>query len=211
MTNLEEQGCPNVALVSPSHHLPTILRALALAVEAGLRVPIVYNTNAYETGDTLALLDGIVDIYLPDLKYASSQTARLYSDVPDYVERAREAIAAMHRQTGNLVLDMHGVAVRGTIIRHLVLPNDVSGTAETLLWVRENFPRTVTLSLMAQYSPCHEASGLPELNRSLKAEEYEEALDFAIALGFENVFIQDLESQRVGLPDFTAEHPFEWD
>jgi len=210
MLEIQRKGCSNVEPVSPGHHLPGLLEALAIAVEHGLELPIVYNSNGYESLEALDLLDGIVDVYLPDLKYADPSIAARYSDAPDYVKQAREAILKMHSQVGNLVTDLRGRAVRGIIIRHLVLPGGLSGTAETLVWIRDNLPRTVTLSLMAQYSPLHRSGDFPPLDRRLMPEEYEEAVDLAWDMGFENVFVQDIESREVGIPDFALESPFDW-
>ncbi|MEW6533639.1 MAG: radical SAM protein [Thermodesulfobacteriota bacterium] len=210
MLALQAAGCSNIEPVSPSHHLPGLLEALAIARGEGLTLPVVYNTNGYESLETLELLDGIVDIYLPDLKYASNESAQRYSDAADYVGTARDAILAMHRQVGNLVVDMHGRAVRGLMIRHLVLPGNVAGSADTLAWIGENMPVTVTISLMAQYSPLHQSNRHPEINRKLSAEEYDRVVDLAWDMGFENVFVQDLAAQGHGIPDFEQETPFDW-
>jgi putative pyruvate formate lyase activating enzyme len=210
MLALQAAGCSNIEPVSPSHHLPGLLVALAIARGEGLTLPVVYNTNGYESLETLELLDGIVDVYLPDLKYASNEAAGLYSDAADYVETAREAVLAMHRQVGNLVVDIHGRAVRGLIIRHLVLPGNAAGSEETLAWSGEHMPRTVTISLMAQYSPLHQSNLHAEINRKLSAEEYDRVVDLAWHMGFENVFVQDLASQGHGIPDFEQETPFDW-
>jgi len=211
MMRLQQSGCATLEPVSPSHHLPGLLEALALAKEQGLEIPVVYNTNGYETLETLDLLDGIVDVYLPDLKYSDPNRALLYSGVGDYVETARSAILEMHSQVGNLVVDVHGTAVRGMILRHLILPNGASGTESTLKWIRDNLPITVTLSLMAQYSALHKSTEIPELNRKLAPQEYEDAVDLAWGMGFENVFIQEMDSCHAGIPDFTLESPFVWD
>jgi putative pyruvate formate lyase activating enzyme len=210
MMHLQAQGCANVEAVSPSHHLPGFLEALAIAVGEGLDLPLVYNTNGYESTDTLDLLDGVVDVYLPDLKYADCAAAAEYSDALDYVERARAAILSMHAQVGNLVVDTHGRAVRGLILRHLVLPLNASGTIETLQWIEQHLPRTVTVSLMAQYLPLHRSREFPVLSRRITSQEYDEAVDLAWDLGLENVFIQDLDSPEVGIPDFCSQEPFRW-
>jgi putative pyruvate formate lyase activating enzyme len=207
---LQDEGCANIEPVSPSHHLPGLLEALAIAAGQGLKLPVVYNTNGYECSETLDLLEGVVDIYLPDLKYARGEHALSYSDSVDYVETARKAILKMHDQVGDLVVDVQGRGLRGMILRHLVLPGDLAGTSETLLWVRDNLPRTVTLSLMAQFSPLHNSHRFPLLNRRLSSEEYENAIDLAWELGFENVFVQDLDSQEQGIPDFQLDKPFNW-
>ncbi len=207
---LQSRGCATVEPVSPTHHLPGLLEALALAGEEGLTLPVVYNTNGYETPETLDLLDGIVDVYLPDLKYASDDAASQFSGAADYVQIAREAVLRMHAQVGNLVVDMDGTAVRGLLLRHLVLPGDVSGTFDTLHWIADHLPRTVTLSLMAQYSPLHRAMEFPPLDRRLSSDEYDAAVDLAWDLGLENVFVQELSSQDCGIPDFGSEEPFDW-
>jgi putative pyruvate formate lyase activating enzyme len=210
MLSLQKQGCSNLEPVSPSHHLPGLLEALSQAIENGLQLPIVYNTNGYESPETLGLLDGIVDVYLPDLKYASEAEASRYSATDDYVETARAAILKMYSQVGKLVLDPERRAVRGIIIRHLVLPENIAGTRDTLLWLRDNLPLDVTLSLMAQYIPLHKSQDFPLLNRLLTTEEYEEVIDYAWSLGFENVFIQQMNSQEAGVPDFSLDQPFNW-
>ena len=208
---LQKRGCSTIEPVSPTHHLPGLLKALAIAAEQGLNLPVVYNTNGYESVQTLELLDGIVDIYLPDLKYASNEEALKYSDVTDYVEKARAAILKMHAQVGNLVVDVQGRGLRGMILRHLILPSDVSGTRQTLLWVRDNLPITVTLSLMAQYAPLHRGKDFPPLDRTITSKEYDSAVDTAWELGFENVFVQDMDSQESGMPDFGLSEPFKWE
>lgn len=211
MLQLQKSGCSTIEPVSPSHHLPGLLKALAIAVEQGLDLPVVYNTNGYESSDTLELLDGIVDVYLPDLKYASNREALKYSDAENYVEKARAAILEMHSQVGNLVVDVQGRAVRGLILRHLILPGDVSGARETLMWVRDNFPLTVTLSLMAQYAPLHRSRHFPPIDRTITWEEYERAVDMAWDLGFQNAFVQDMKAQETGIPDFHLSEPFKWE
>ena len=210
MLGLQKQGCSNLEPVSPSHHLPGLLEAVSQAVENGLRLPIVYNTNGYESTETLALLDGVVDVYLPDLKYSSAAEASVYSATPDYVDAARAAILRMYSQVGNLVLDVEGRAERGLIIRHLVLPNNIAATRDTLMWLSDNLPRDITLSLMAQYIPLHKSNDFPLLSRLITTEEYEEVIDYAWSLGFENVFIQDMSSQEIGVPDFGLDQPFDW-
>lgn len=210
MLDLQGQGCANIEFVSPGHHLPGILEALAIAFDGGLDLPIVYNTNGYEAPETLDLLDGVIDVYLPDLKYASEKWAGRYSDAPDYPRVAREAILKIYAQAGDLQLDSDGRAIRGMILRHLILPEDVSGTAETLTWIRDNLPQSVTLSLMAQYAPLHRACEDLHLNRRITQEEYDRVLDLAWDMGLENAFVQDLDSQDLGIPDFREEKPFSW-
>jgi putative pyruvate formate lyase activating enzyme len=207
---LQKSGCSTIEPVSPTHHLPGLLKALAIAAEQGLDLPVVYNTNGYESIQTLELLDGIVDIYLPDLKYASNDEALKYSDAMDYVEKARAAIIKMHAQVGNLVVDVQGGGVRGMILRHLILPGDVSGTRQTLVWMKDNLPITVTLSLMAQYAPLHRGKDFPPLDRTITSKEYDRAVDAAWDMGFENTFVQDMDSRESGIPDFGQNEPFRW-
>jgi putative pyruvate formate lyase activating enzyme len=211
MLELQRAECSNIEAVSPSPHLPGLLEALAVGVEKGMHLPLVYNTNGYETAKTLDLLEGVVDIYVPDLKYSSAAASKTYSDAPDYVDVSRAAVLQMHEQVGNLVVDMYGVAVRGLIIRHLVLPGNVAGTEETLLWIRDNLPRTVTISLMAQYAPLHRSAEFPPLERKLFQEEYDRVVDMAWDMGFENVFVQDMDSPLSGIPDFREDRPFNWE
>ncbi len=208
--DLQRLGCCTLEPVSPSHHLPGFLVAVAKATAKGMTLPIVYNTNGHESRETLELLDGIVDVYLPDLKYASTAHAARYSATADYVEIARAAILKMHSQVGNLMVDVEGRATRGIIIRHLVLPNDLAGSWETLIWLGENLPSNITLSIMAQYTPLHKGPDFPLLNRVVTTEEYEEVIDYAWSLGFENVFIQQMDSQEIGVPDFSLDRPFNW-
>ncbi len=208
---LWEQGCSCIEPISPTPHLPGLLEALSMAHGAGMDLPIVYNTNSYETSKTLDLLDGVVDIYLPDLRYSSNRMAELYSDAPGYVDMARQAILKMRDQVGDLVVDDQGVAIRGIIIRLLALPDDVAGVKESIFWIKDNLPLSTTISLMAQYSPLYKASDYPRLNRRISAREYDELVDFCWDLGFENTFIQDHSAQDYGIPDFRSKSPFSWD
>ena len=210
MISLQAQGALNIEPVSPTHQVHAFIEALELGLSKGLDLPIVYNCGGYESLDVVKLLDGIVDIYLPDLKYADNNAAAKYSDCPDYVEHARTAIVEMYSQVGDLKLDSDGNAVRGLMIRHLVLPNDISGSIDTLHWIQANLSVNVTISLMAQYSPQYEARRFNELNRRINRAEYDRAVDLCWELGFENVFIQDFQSQDLGLPDFSEDEPFRW-
>lgn len=180
---LQERGCHNVNLVTPSHVVAQILAALVIAAAAGLRLPLVYNTGGYDSPEALALLDGIVDIYLPDMKYGDSAVARRYSHVRDYVRVNRAAVREMHRQVEDLVLDERGVAQRGLLVRHLVLPGDLAGTEQVLTFLaREISPQTY-LNLMDQYRPSYRADEEPPLDRPLRADEYRQALGLARRLG----------------------------
>lgn len=211
MLRLQTLGCANIEAVSPSHQLPWLLEALAVARRDGLDLPIVYNSNGYEAAHTLEVLEGVVDVYVPDIKYASDEHALRYSDAPGYVGIAQQAVATMHRQVGNLVVDLSGRAIRGLIIRLLVLPDGIAGIRETLMWIKDHLPSTVTLSIMAQYAPLHRAAEYPELNRTISEDEYEAVLEEAWEMGFENIYIQELTSSQCGIPDFSLNCPFSWE
>ncbi|HUS04376.1 MAG TPA: radical SAM protein [Dehalococcoidia bacterium] len=207
----DELGCHNISFISPSHLVPQLVRAVLEAVPMGLRVPIVYNTNAYDSVAALEALDGIVDIYLPDLRYASDIWAAKFSHTSDYVTRARQAILEMHRQVGDeLVLDDFGLAQRGLIIRHLILPNRIADSRDSLTWlVREMSPK-VTVSIMSQYYPTHLAPQIPELCRKISASEYSEVLELVDKLGLENGWIQEMDAAENYLPHFErGSHPFQ--
>jgi putative pyruvate formate lyase activating enzyme len=206
----DDLKCHNINLVSPSHFVPQIMKSLLSAIPRGLTIPLVYNTNSYDSIDTLKELDGIVDIYLPDLKYASDKWARKYSHARHYVENARAAIIEMYRQVGDLSVDENGVAVKGVIVRHLILPENIAGSEESLNWLANGVSTTVTLSLMSQYSPQNRAFEIKPLSRTISSDEYNRVLNIYHELGFENGWIQGMESVRNYLPDFiNRQHPFE--
>jgi len=183
MLRLQNAGCHNVNLVSPSHVVPQILAALLIAVEAGLRVPLVYNTGGYDALTTLALLDGVVDIYMPDMKYSDADVGRRFSGVEDYPAANTAAVKEMHRQVGDLQLDRQGTATRGLLVRHLVLPNGLAGSAESLVFLAREVSEQTYLNIMAQYRPCYKAGGLPELNRCITEEEYRRVVEVARDVG----------------------------
>jgi len=179
MLRLQAMGCHNINLVSPTHVVPQILAALLIAAEAGLRLPLVYNTGGYDSLKTLHLLDGVVDIYMPDMKYSDAAIARKYSKIENYPAVNQAATKEMHRQVGDLILDERGVALRGLLVRHLILPNGLAGTAEVVRFLAEEISKDTYLNLMDQYRPCYKAHELPPLNRRITAEEYEEAVRLA--------------------------------
>ena len=191
MLSLQRKGCHNLDLVTPTHFVPQILKALVLAVDKGLRIPLVYNCAGYEHIHTLRLLDGVVDIYLPDAKYSSNQEAMRTSKMHHYVEFNRAALKEMYRQVGGLQLDEEGIAVRGLIVRHLVMPERHAGTRELLAWIAEEVGTDIGLSVMDQYFPAYKALNDPSLNRRLTWTEYREALDIVEDLPFENLFLQE--------------------
>lgn len=194
MLELQAKGCHSIGFVSPTHFVPQIVRSLVIAADSGLNLPLIYNTNAYESVDVLKLLDDIIDIYLPDLKYSSDEAGWLYSKVPHYVDVSRGAVREMHRQVGsNLVVDEEGLVRRGLIIRHLILPNGLAGSEETLMWIHDNLGSDVTLSIMAQYYPTHKAVYTELLNRKIYVGEYERVLSFLDRLGMDNGWAQDWE------------------
>lgn len=197
MTSLQQQGCHNINLVTPTHFVPQILAALEKAIERGLRIPLVYNTNGYERVSTLKLLDGIIDIYLPDAKYANENVAQDLSDFDDYVKHNRRALVEMQRQVGEeLILDEEGIAQRGLIIRHLVLPHGLSQTDQVLTWIAEHLSKKTYVSLMAQYFPAHKAVDHPKLGRRLQSDEYAAALEAFDAAGLENGWRQGVDNVR---------------
>ncbi|WP_455243362.1 radical SAM protein [Petrachloros mirabilis] len=183
MVNLQEQGCHNINFVTPSHQVPQILEGVLVAAQRGLRIPLVYNTSSYDDLDTLRLLDGIVDIYLPDFKYADAETGLKYSKVPGYPETARTAIKEMHRQTGDLVINEQGLAVRGLLVRHLVLPGGLAGTGEVMRFLATDISRDTYVNIMDQYRPCWKAIKYPPLDRRITKEEFEEAVEAAKKAG----------------------------
>jgi putative pyruvate formate lyase activating enzyme len=205
----DEFGCHNINFVSPSHFVPQLLRAVVEAVPMGLRVPLVYNSSGYDSVDSLEELDGVISIYLPDLRYASDRWAKKFSHASDYVARARQAIKEMYRQVGDLVVDESGVAQKGLIVRHLILPNGLAGSEESLTWLAREVSPTVTVSIMSQYMPLHRAPRMPLLSRKITFEEHEAVLRLVADLGMENGWVQEMEAAEEYLPDFEREgHPF---
>lgn len=209
MVRLEKQGCHNIEWVTPTPQLPAIVGALALAREEGLTLPVVYNCGGYENPDVIALLDGIVDIYLPDFKFGGDEAAHRLAGVRDYVAHARGAIAEMVRQAGTGLETTGDIARRGVIVRHLLLPGMAKNTKEVLRWIGEHLSLSVPLSLMGQYTPIASVGKDPLLGRRVGKKEYEEIITLALDMGFEYLFIQDLEGKPL-VPDFRREDPFEW-
>jgi len=179
MLSLQTKGCHNINLVTPSHVVPFILDALELAASMGLYLPLVYNSGGYDSVETLKLLDGIVDIYMPDMKYSDEKTAQELSGIKDYPEVNKAAIREMHRQVGDLQIDEQGVAQRGLLVRHLVLPNRLAGTQEVVRFLAQEVSTTTYLNIMAQYRPCYKAFDIPLLSRPVDKQEFSEAIDFA--------------------------------
>ena len=207
---LQAQGVHNLNWVSPSHVVPQAVEALAIAARRGLRLPVVYNSGGYDSASTLRLLDGIVDIYMPDLKYADESAADDLSRTVGYVNNAHASILEMWRQVGPLQLDTAGVAVRGLLVRHLVLPNGQSQTREVLEFLAREVGPDVAVSLMAQFHPCHRAADHPLLMRPVRPSEYARAVGALEQLGLREGYVQEMSASDHYLPDFLRDgHPFE--
>ena len=210
MIKLQSYKVHNINFVSPSHYVAQITEAIYFAADKGLNIPLVYNSNGYDSINSIKYLDGIIDIYLPDIKYASDTYARKYSAAKNYVSSSRLAITEMYKQVGDLVTDENGIAKSGLIIRLLVLPNDISETIDTLRWIKANLGTSVFISLMSQYYPANKADNIPLLSRKLNYREYQKVEDELIKLGFINGFLQGMEAPDYYRPDFNSDiHPFE--
>jgi len=191
LLGFQREGCPTAGFVTPTHFAPQVFEALAMAAETGFSLPVIYNTGGYDTPELLGLLDGLVDIYLPDFKYWDEGPSVEYSSAPGYPETAKAALREMRRQVGGLVTNREGLAVRGLIVRLLVLPNGLAGTEEALRFLAGELGTDVAVSLMSQYSPQHLASEHPLLSRKLRPTEYWRAVEVLEELGFENGWTQD--------------------
>jgi putative pyruvate formate lyase activating enzyme len=176
MLHLQRRGCHNINFVTPAHVVPQILAALPAAIESGLNVPLVYNTGGYDAVETLMLLEGIFDIYMPDFKFWDPQTARRYVKAPDYPEKAKKAVREMHRQVGDLSLDENGIAQKGVLLRHLVMPGEAAGTREIMRFIAGEISPDTYVNIMDQYRPCGNALRYPPLDRSITRDEYEDAV-----------------------------------
>jgi putative pyruvate formate lyase activating enzyme len=191
MMNLESKGCHNVNLVTPSHLVPQILEALSYAWDEGFDLPLVYNSSGYDSADSLKLLEGVIDVYLPDMRYSDDKPAREFSRADDYVEVNRRAIREMYRQVGNLVTDEQGLATKGLIIRHLILPHDVAGSAQTFRFIKQEVSPDAYLSLMGQYFPSFDAGGCVSINRKITPGEYETTVESFLASGLSKGWMQE--------------------
>ena len=206
---LQEKGANNINLVTPGHFVPQIVKALDQAKKEGLTLPVVYNTSSYETVDTIRMLDGYVDIYLPDFKYMSPVLSKKYSHAPDYAQVAKAAIAEMVRQTGKAVFvngEEDNLILRGTIVRHLTLPGCMEDSMQILKYLHETYGDTIYISIMNQFTPLSNLEKYPELNRKITDEEYEALVDYAIEIGIENGFIQEGDTAEESfIPAFDCE------
>ena len=192
MIKQQEKGVENINLVTPTSYALHIIEAIKIARKNGLYIPIVYNTNGYESVETLKMLEGYIDIYLPDLKYFYDELGQEYSKVNNYFEVATKAIKEMYRQVGTPQLDDNGIMKKGLMIRHLILPNQVENSKQVLKWIKENIDNNVFVSIMAQYFPTYKAKEIEGLNRKLTKEEYEEVENYLYDLDLENGYIQEL-------------------
>ncbi|MGZ5453990.1 MAG: radical SAM protein [Candidatus Aminicenantales bacterium] len=210
MLRLQSEGAHNINFVSPSHVVLPILRALSIALSQGLEIPLVWNSNGYDSLAVVQALEDIVDVYLPDLKYHSPALSKRYSAAPDYFAQASEAVREMTLQQPALDLIKNGTARRGVVVRHLVLPGAVEDTLTLLDWIGKNLSPYIGLSLMSQYHPCFRAP--EEIQRSVSREEYRRAADQALALGLDHLFLQPdpFETDEHLVPDFRKDKPFRW-
>lgn len=188
----QKRNVENINLVTPTSYVPQIIEAIKVAREKGLNIPIVYNTNGYENVETIKMLDGYVDVYLPDLKYYYNDIAKKYSKIDNYFETATRAIKEMEKQVGKCIIDKNGIMKKGIIIRHLVLPNNIENSKKILKWIKENMKTTTYVSVMAQYFPTYKAKESLELNRKLTEQEWKEIEEYIEKLEIENGFVQEL-------------------
>ena len=188
----QEKGVENINLVTPTSYIIQIAESIKIAKGKGLKIPIVYNTNSYENIESLKLLDGLVDIYLPDLKYYYNKLGKRYSNVENYFEIATNAILEMYRQVGNVQIDSNGILQKGVVIRHLVLPNHIENSKKVLKWIKENLDNKVFVSIMAQYFPTYKAKNIEKINRKLTKKEYQEIMEYVDSIGLDNGYVQEL-------------------
>ncbi len=187
MTELQEMGCHNINLVTPTHQMPMILHSMAVAAETGLNIPIVYNCGGYESIEAIKILEGVIDLYMPDFKYSDPEMALKYSKAKDYPQVAKAAIKEMHRQVGDLIMDERGIALHGLLVRHLVLPEGIAGTKEVVRFIADEISKNTYINIMDQYYPCYKAFEYPPLNRRITSREYAEAVKMALDAGLKRI------------------------
>jgi len=203
---LQEKGANNINLVTPSHYVLQIIEALKKAKTMGLLIPVVYNSSAYEKVETLKLLQGLVDVYLPDLKYVNEHLSKKYSNASNYPGVAKEAIKEMVRQVGNAQFNEKGILIKGVVVRHLVLPGYINDSKEVIKYLFETYGNDIFISILSQFTPLEGLEKYPEINRKLTKKEYEEVVDFAIEIGVENGFIQEGDVAKESfIPDFDGQ------
>lgn len=201
--NLQQIGAHNINLVNPTHFAPAVRETVKMAREKGLSIPIVYNTNGYDSPEILEMMDGVVDIYLPDMKYFNTDVSNKYSGASDYFDTASAAVREMYRQVGAARLNEEGIMQGGMIVRHMVLPGHTNDSLSVLEWLRSNMPQDIYVSVMSQYTPYYNACSYPEIDRRLTRREYEKVLSRFYKLGFENGYIQERDSaEEIYIPDF---------
>ena len=201
--DLMNKGAANINLVTPDHYIPQIAKSLEMSRQKGLNIPVVYNSSSYVNPQSLKMLDGLVDIYLPDMKYMDSKIAKKYSLAADYPKAAMIAIDAMVKMTGESVFDKNGMMRRGVIVRHLVLPGNVLNSKKVLKYLFETYGDSIYISIMSQYTPCTDLSSYPEINRTVGKSEYERVISYANELGIKNAFVQEGESASESfIPEF---------
>ena len=199
----QEKGAHNINLVTPTMYVYQIIEAIKIARKNGLKIPIIYNSNGYENIETIKMLNGYIDVYLPDLKYYTNELSKKYSNVDNYFEVATNAIKEMYSQVGNAIFDDNGIIQKGVIIRHLVLPNHIQNTKNILKWINENMPKDIYVSVMAQYFPTYKAKNDSLINRKLNKKEYKEVFNYLYSLDLQNGYIQELGShEEEYVPDF---------
>lgn len=202
---LQEKGANNINLVTGTHYIPQIAMALKVAKEEGLKIPIVYNTSGYEKTESLQILDGLVDIYLPDMKYVSKELSKEYSNASDYFEMASKALEEMVRQVGEAQFDTRGYMTKGVIVRHLVLPGSTRDSKAVLDYLWNTYGNNIYLSIMNQYTPMEQIKNHPLLSRKVTKREYSKVVDYALSLGWENAFIQEGETAKESfIPGFNG-------
>lgn len=201
--NQQNKNVNNINLVTPTMYVPQIIEAIKIARKNGLNIPIIYNSNGYENVDTIKILEGYIDVYLPDLKYYSNEISKKYSNVDNYFETAVAAIKEMQRQVGNPVFDENGIIKKGVIIRHLILPNHILNTKIILKYIKENFDESTYISVMAQYFPTYKAKENDKINRKITKKEYKEVEEYLYCLNLKNGYIQELgEHEEEYVPTF---------
>ena len=202
----QQKNVENINLVTPTSYVPQIIEAIKIAKENGLNIPIIYNTNSYENIETLKMLEGYIDVYLPDLKYSDNTVGQKYSKIDNYFEIATNAIKEMIRQVGPTKINKKGIIEKGVIIRHLVLPNNIENSKNVIKWIKENIPKEVYVSIMAQYFPTYKAKEILEINRKLTQKEWEEIENYIEVINIENGYIQDLgEHEEEYVPKWDLE------
>lgn len=192
----QEKGAHNINLVTPTMYVYQIIEAIKIARKNGLKIPIIYNSNGYENIETIKMLNGYIDVYLPDLKYYTNELSKKYSNIDNYFEISTSAIKEMYLQVGNATFNENGIIQKGVIIRHLVLPNHIQNTKNILKWINENMPKDIYVSIMAQYFPTYKAKNDSLINRKLNKKEYKEILNYLYSLDLQNGYIQDLGSHE---------------